>query len=212
VVLGLLALWAVAPGCKKKGDETVEGNGVAKTEQRQVPPGLSSLRVGGVLHATYTVGAPRVELRGDANLLPLIVMDTSAGRLSLAQEQTLKPTMTLGATIVGPELTEITADTASQVTVEGIRANRLRVRTAGAARLTVKGSVEELEVSAVLASQLDLTELSVRKAHVVSEKAARVNLGYVEELDVESKGASMVTFTGDPKITRTVGRRPVQRR
>lgn len=211
-MLGLVALSVLAPGCKKKPDEPVEGNGVAKSEQRQVPPGLTSLRVGGVLHATYAVGAPHVELRGDGNLLPLVLMDTSSGRLSLTQDQTLKPKMTLGATITGPQLTEILGDMAAQVAVDGIRVERLRVRTAGAAKLTLKGSVDELEVSAVLASRLDLTGLSVRKAHVVSEKAARIDFGYVEELDVESKGASMVTFTGEPKITRTVGRRPVQRR
>ena len=212
VVLGLFALWVLASGCKKRDDDAaVQGNGVAKTEERPVPAGLASLRVGGLLHATYTVGAPHLDLRGDANLLPLILMDTSAGRLTLTQNQTLKPKMTLSATIAGPQLTEIVADMASQLTVEGIRGDRLKVRTAGAANLTVKGSVEELEVEALLATKLDLTALSVRKARIVTDKAARVNLGYVEELDVESKGASIVSYTGDPKFTRTVGRRPVRR-
>jgi len=212
-VFGLFALALPASGCKKKSDPSaaVEGNGVAKTEERSVPPGISSLRVSGIVHATYTVGEPHLELRGDANLLPLILMDTSAGRLSLTQEQTLKPKMTLAATITGPQLTEIVAEAASRVTVEGIRGDRLKVRTAGAADLTVKGSVDELEVSAVLATRVDLTGLSVRKARVVADKAARVSLGYVEELDVESKGVSLVTFTGDPKITRSVGRHPVRR-
>jgi hypothetical protein len=100
---------------------------------------------------------------------------------------------------------------AAQLTVEGIRGERLNLRTAGAANLTVKGSVDELEVEALLATKLDLTALSVRKARIVTDKAARVNLGYAEELDVESKGASTVTYTGDPKFTRTVGRRPVRR-
>jgi putative autotransporter adhesin-like protein len=212
-LLALATLSFVAPACKKNGDDAVvEGSGVVKTEERPVPPGLSSLRVGGVVQATYTVGPPHLELRGDANLLPLIVMDTSAGRLSLDQERTLKAKMALSATIAGPQLVEIVAGAASRLTVEGIRGDRLKVRAGGAANLTIKGSVDELEVSAVLASQLDLTGLSVRKARVVSDKAARVNLGYVEELDVESKGVSTVTFTGDPKITRTVGRHPLQRR
>lgn len=209
---GLVALAVTAAsGCKKKESEVTEGSGVAKTAERQVPPGLSSLRVGGVLHATYAIGAPHLELRGDDNLLPLVVVDTSSGRLSLSQDRTLKPKMTLGAAIAGPQLTEIVADTASRLSVEGIRGERLRVRTAGAATLTVKGSVEELEVSAVLASQVDLTGLTVRKARIVTEKAARVNLGYVEELDVESKGGSFVTYTGDPKITLKGGRPPLRR-
>lgn len=212
-MLGLAALAVLAAGCKKKVEETpaVEGNGVAKTEERQVPPGLTSLKVGGVLHATYVVGAPHLELRGDANLLPLVVMDTSAGRLALTQDQTFKPKMNLTATIAGPQLAEITADMASQLTVEGVRSDRLKVRAAGAANVTVKGFVDELEVTAVLVSRLDLTGLSVRKARVVTDKAARVNLGYVEELDVESNGVSSVTYAGDAKITRTVGRAPRRR-
>jgi len=38
--------------------------------------------------------------------------------------------------------------------------------------------------------------------------AANVQLGYVEELDVETRGPARVSYMGDPKITRSVGRPP----
>ena len=38
-----------------------------------------------------------------------------------------------------------------------------------------------------------------------------VELGYVEELDVETRGAARVSYMGDPKITRSEGRPPAKR-
>jgi hypothetical protein len=214
----LLALLVVscllaAPACKKKKDgaPALEGNGVAKTEARSITS-FTSLQVGGIVQATYTVGSPRLELHGDANLLPEVQAEVAAGRLALTQKQTLKPSMTLSATIAGPELEEIIAAMASRVTVQGIHAKHLVIRGGGAAKLTVTGSAEDIDVSAEMASQLDLSGLSVGRARVSAATAARVYLGYVEELDVETRAAARVSYTGDPKIARNVGRGASKRR
>jgi hypothetical protein len=201
-------------GCKKKppaANPAVEGNGVATTLERPVAP-FTSLHVGGVIQATFAPGTPHLALHGDSNLLPLLEVDEASGDLWLKQPRTFNPKMTLRAEITGPTPTVIVADVASHLEVNGMSAERLQVRGAGAARLVITGSARELEVTAALASVIDLTHLSAAKARVVASTAARVDLGYVEELDVETRDRARVSYTGDPKLTRSVGRGAVKRR
>jgi len=201
-------------GCKKKppaASSAVEGNGVATTLERPLAP-FTSLHVGGVVQATFAPGTPHLAFHGDSNLVPLVVVDESGGGVWLKQLQPFNPKMALRAEITGPPPTLIVADVASRLNASGLHAERLEVRGAGAARLAIKGSAQELEVTAALASVIDLTELSVAKARVVASTAARVDLGYVEELDVETRDLARVSYNGDPKLTRSVGRGAVKRR
>ena len=209
----LLALSLALPGCKKKksaedGDAVV-GNGVAKTEERTLAP-FNSLHFGTILEGKYTVGPPRVSLRGDANLLPLIRIESTPDHVWFKQEKTLKPAMRLSAEISGPPLNEILVDIASRLNVEGLHAAHLHVRGAGAAQLEAAGSTDELVAEASMVAKLDLRHLAVRKAKVTASGAAQVQLGYVEELDVETRGPARVSYMGDPKITRSEGRPPAK--
>jgi len=214
--LAALALCVVvaATGCKKKkkaeDDEApVVGSGVLKTLEKPVPP-FTSLHLSTVSEGTYTVGEPKVTLRGDDNLLPLVLVESTPDHLVLRQDQALKPAIKLTTEISGPVPTELIVDVTAKLTLEGLKAGHLNVRTAGVAQLTAAGSADELVVTAELASRIDFTHLAVRKAKVTAVKAAVVRLGYVEELDVETRDAARVSYMGDPKITRSVGRAPLK--
>jgi hypothetical protein len=213
--LAALALCVVvgATGCKKKkshGDEdTVAGSGVLKTVEKAVPP-FTSLHLSTVSEGTYTVGEPKVTLRGDDNLLPLIRVESTPDHLVLRQEATIKPGIKLTTDISGPVPTELIVDITARLTVEGLKAGKLTIRTSGTAKLTASGTADEIVVIAAMASQVDFTHLAVRKAKVTAIKAAQVRLGYVEELDVETRAAARVSYMGDPKITRSEGRPPIK--
>jgi len=214
--LAALALCVVvgATGCKKKkphGDEdNVTGSGVLKTVEKPVPP-FASLHLSTVSEGKYTIGEPKVTLRGDDNLLPLIRVDSTPGQLVVSQEKTFKPAINLTTDIAGPpDLTELIVDITARLTVEGLKAGKLTVKTSGVGKLTASGSADEIVIEAAMASQIDLTHLAVRKAKVTAIKAAQVRLGYVEELDVETRAAARVSYMGDPKITRSVGRPPIK--
>jgi hypothetical protein len=162
----LVVVLSATPGCKKKKKpeddaKAVKGDGVAQTLERDLKP-FSSLHLGTILEATYKIGPPHVALRGDANLLPHIQLETTPDHLSISQDATLKPAMKLTADISGPQLNEIIVDIASQLTVEGLHAEHLHVRGAGAGRLVATGSADELVLEAALAARLDLTHFPVR--------------------------------------------------
>lgn len=210
VALALLVVLG-ATGCKKKkphGDEdAVAGSGVLKTLEKPVPP-FTSLHLSTVSEGKYTIGEPKVTLRGDDNLLPLIQVTSTPDHLVVKQDKTLEPNIKLTTDISGPVPTELIVDVTAKLTVEGLKADHLVVRTAGVGQLAASGSADEIVVVAELASRIDFTHLAVRKAKVTASKAAVVRLGYVEELDVETRAAARVSYMGDPKITRSVGRPP----
>ncbi|HEV8547493.1 MAG TPA: DUF2807 domain-containing protein [Polyangiaceae bacterium] len=209
----LLVAAVVAAGCAKKppkAEEVLEGSGVPKTLERDLAP-FTALHVGGVVEAKVTLGKPHLLLRGDENLVSALEVTAAGERLALVQPTAFKPKMTLSAEISGPELAEIIVDVASRTTVEGLHAQKLSVRGGGAARLSLAGTVDELTLASRGVVAFDLTNLAVRRARVKVLDAVSVTFGSVEELDVETHGAALVSYQGETKVTRSVGRAPSRR-
>jgi len=210
----LLAAAVAAAGCAKKPKEEpetrLEGSGVTKTLERELAP-FPFLHVGGLVEAKVTIGKPHLTLRGDDNLVDALEVTAMDGHLSLVQPSVFKPKMTLSAELSTPELAEIIVDVASRTAVEGVRAQKLSLRGGGGARLSLTGTVDELELSARGVAAFDLKELAVHRARVNVVDAASVTFGSVEELDVETHGAARVSYQGETNITRSVGRPPSRR-
>lgn len=211
---GWLVVAAVAAaGCAKKpkAEPALDGSGVPKALERDVAP-FTALHVGGVVEAKVTVGKPHLLLRGDDNLVSALEVTSTEGRLALVQPAAFKPKMTLSAELSTPELGEIIVDVASRTVVEGLHAQKLTVRGGGAARLSLSGTVDELDLASRGVTAFDLTRLAVHRARVKVLDATKVTFGSVEELDVETHGAAFVSYQGETKITRSVGRAPSRQR
>jgi len=196
--------FSVAFGCAKK-DEFLHGSGVQSTTSRPVPA-FSRLWVGSLLDVRVVVapGAPTLEVKGDDNLLDHVTARLEGGVLKLDTDAKVKTTMPLELGLRTEGLESVVAAAASNVSVQGLKAQAFKGGAAGAGRLTVAGSARDLDLTGAFAGQLDFTKVAAASAKVRTDKAANVRLGYLEALDVSATGASRVFYQGDPRITKNV--------
>jgi hypothetical protein len=202
----LCAVFAVGTvGCEKnKPSDTVEGNGVAASAERDVAP-FSRVAVGSRIELDVTVGnASKLELRGDRNLLPLVTSRSENGLLTLDVGKKIKPSMRLHARISVPRLDSASATKVARIDIQGLAADTFEANATDVAKLSAAGTAKALVLKGAVGASLDFSKVSAASATVRLEKAATARLGYLEELDVATKGATRVFYVGDPKIKKDV--------
>jgi hypothetical protein len=70
------------------------------------------------------------------------------------------------------------------------------IRVAGATRVELKGSAQDLNIEATGASHIDLKDLALRNARVRMSGASRSTVNLNGKLDVDLSGASNLEYTG----------------
>ncbi|HEX6275037.1 MAG TPA: DUF2807 domain-containing protein [Polyangiaceae bacterium] len=214
--LFLLALFALAfSGCddEKKADSGLQGDGVAHTETRDVPA-FTRLSVGSRIDVSVVIGEPsKLELRGDKNLLPHVTGKVENGTLKLDTDVKVKPNIPLTLKLRVPRLDGVSVSKGGSIAVEKLSAQKFEVQAGGGGKIRASGSAQELLVDGGDAGQVNLAKLPVQSATVRLERAARVELGYVEKLDVKLDGAARVVYEGTPEIKQDIkGRARLVRR
>ena len=192
-------------GCeKKKPSDTVEGNGVSASAERDVAP-FSRVAVSSRIELEVAVGkASRLELRGDGNLLPLVTSRSENGLLTLDVGKKIKPSMRLHARISVPRLDSASATKIARIDIQGLAADTFEASVTDVAKLSAAGTAKALVLKGAQVGSLDFSKVSAASATVRLERAATARLGYLEELDVVTKGATRVSYVGDPKIKKDI--------
>jgi hypothetical protein len=173
---------------------TIQGSGQPATVERDVED-FTEVEVAGALRATIEVGdGPKVVIRGDDNIVPLVRVAVEDGRLSVGPEPntSFRETTPLEVAITATSLSAAEASGASAITVGKIEARRLRVEANGASTVTLDDvQADELEVEANGASTI--TAAGTAKAARLGASGASkiVSSGLsVETASVDLSGAS----------------------
>lgn len=180
----------VAPGADGDGDVhfrtafssdagTVEGNGVAARDVRQVAS-LAGLDVGGAMVVDVKVGpAPSLVVQADANLLPLIRTEADGGTLKVYAERPIHSHTPVHITYTVPHLTDLRAGGSGRVAVAGLDGAPLTVRRSGSGAIQVAGRVASLDAKSSGSGMLDASALHSASATVSMSGSGQVTLGQV---------------------------------
>ncbi len=125
-------------------------------------------------------------------------------------------------TVKIPELSTLRSSGATRVEIEGFEGAQTQVDVSGASRINISGTFSSLELQLSGASRATFSgnitaldgklsgasRLEIPKGRVQSAKldlsgASRASLDVVETLSVKASGASRVTYSNDPRITRS---------
>lgn len=200
------------------GPEVV-GNGVLKEEGRNVAEFIE-LEVAGVFQCKVTQGdVTYVMVKGDENLLPLVVTEVTGSRLSVRMRDntSVRTTLPLELVVVVPDLKVVSAQAASQVEVgalvglrelgfEGasqvravdVAGGELKLRGAGAARATVGGEVNLLDLELSGASRVEAGGLIAEGVKVRIDGASNGVVRATGSIGGSLSGASSLTVEGSP--------------
>lgn len=212
----LLAL-AGASGCSLV--PVVSGSGTIVESTPEVTP-FDSVEVTAAFEVTLRVSdRHEVVLRTDDNLLELVEITVTDGRLSLGAERGVRhATLEAEMTVPADGLRDITLDAAASMTsIEPLTPDQLSLRASGASRaflvvdvpsldieaesasvVNVRGTTETVAVEADGASTARLDQLEAENAEVDAEGASRVGLRVTGGLTARAEGASTIRYAGNP--------------
>jgi hypothetical protein len=189
----ILALVMIA-GCW----EGEKGSGKAKSEVRTVGA-FSAIELTGTVEAEIEIAAePRVEVRGDDNLVAMVETKVTGDVLAIMTRQKVRPDLPLVIHIAVPSLTAIKARGATMVTAHGLRDDALSLTADGASVINADGKVHELVVEATGSGTLDLHKLTTERVRVTASGAGTVALDVTQALDARISDAGVVSYNGNP--------------
>ncbi len=200
--------------------EIVQGNGEVITDVRSME-GFDHISVREDVEVWVAPGAFKVEVHGDANLVPLIEISRDANTLHIRKKKGIRfeKGSPLRVLVQAPALTGITSLGASRIVsqdtlkgtslnVEMTGAGNVRLLTAyqkyrlvltGAATANLAGSGEQLDLALTGACQFKGADLACRTIRIEGTGAVSAWVHATDSLYAELTGASSIHYRGNPQ-------------
>ncbi len=138
---------------------------------------------------------------GDDNLVRLVDTGVTGGALTLRLQGDYQAVDgdPLRVEVVAPAaLATLSVDAASQLTADGLAADRLSVNASGSAAVTLAGTSGSLDVTATGASTINARGLAAGNVELHAEGASRVEVCGAGALDMHLSGASRAYWACNP--------------
>jgi hypothetical protein len=201
LLLGVVASCSVACNSASGG---VKGSGTARTETRAVS-GFTAIEAGGALDLKLSIGpAPRLEITGDDNIVPLIETKVVGDKLVIRSTRSYSINRALRVTVVAPRLTALDLSGSGDAELRGLKEDALALTVSGAATVRAYGAVQQLTLDVHGSGDVALDQMPVERASIRVTGAAEATLTVHQSLDVHITGSGTVKYHGDPTVTKEV--------
>jgi hypothetical protein len=193
-----------APACQRA---SIQGNGVAKTELRDVAAlgAIEAIELSGSIELEFTAGAPgKLSLTGDENLLPLISTTVSQGKLVVSQTKKMEAKTPLLVTLSAPGLRRVDVTGAANVHATGIQGPTFAVGVTGAANAELSGQVDVLELTIDGAGSVRANDLHAKEARVDLSGVGSADVNATDKLKANVSGVGTVRYRGTPTVEKDV--------
>lgn len=178
--------------------EGVKGSGNIVSEKRDLS-GFNGVDVGGVFKVDITAQKDfSVSIEADDNLLPFIKTEVRDGILKISTDGRIKTSNSLRVHISAPDISDLNASGASNVTLTGVKNSSLSVDSSGASKIEVGGETSNLTVDVSGASKIQADDLKTVDANIDASGASSVYVNVSGVLKSDASGASRVTYGGSP--------------
>lgn len=190
----VISLVLTLAGCDVGG---LRGNGHLKTESLEVAP-FVNVEASGAFAIEWQSGPPSASVTTDENLLPFIEAKVSDGTFRVRTTRSINPTDKVKLALTSPSREGASLSGASRFTAPQLTGATFALKTAGASKVTLDGSVGELVASMTGASDLraELLQTKTTELDIAGAGDARVNVS--ETLKASITGAGKVEYSGNP--------------
>lgn len=200
----LIAALAVTTACSYKinfSASGLPGDGNLKAETRP-PEAFTAVEAAGSIELALSAGEgpPKLELRGDANLLPHVRTRFEGGVLKVDSDQELSPNHPLVVTAHTSKLERVALSGAGKVQVLGLQGPKFALNLSGAAHARLAGDVSSTTLDISGAGKIDASELVATDVEVEVSGAGKASVHATGKLKVDISGAGKVSYSGKPKI------------
>lgn len=153
------------------------------------------------------VGAeqPEVEIEIDDNLQDVIDLDASDGKLTIKSTTKCKSKEGLIINIKTKSLEGIAQEGSAIMNVQNFDNDKFIARMAGAARLTVDGKVSSVKIAASgSVENIDLSNLLAKEMDLIISGMGNARVNVSEKLRVVISGTGNVLYKGDPIVDKRI--------
>lgn len=161
-------------------DSTVEGDGIAARDQRQVAA-HGELEVSGSMQVEVQVrpGPASLLVEADGNLLPYVRTEAHGNTLKIFNERNLRSKTPVRIVYTTSRLTEVRASGSGQVAVRDLDGAPLAVRKSGSGQVRLAGKVDSLQARVSGSGVLDAADLRSASADLSLAGSGRMHIGEI---------------------------------
>jgi Putative auto-transporter adhesin, head GIN domain len=187
-------------GCHITG---IRGNGYVTTETRTVPD-FTSVEADGALTITWSNAPVALKITTDQNLLSHIETSVSGSKLRIHSRGQLRPTKGIKVALSSSAMSGARLTGAVRFTAMKLSGKGFYLEGAGATRVVVDGTVNELMATMSGASRLEAESLQAETVELSISGAGRAEVAASKILKVAISGAGKVTYTGNPVVEKHI--------
>ncbi len=184
----------------------VQGSGNVQSQTRPVPA-FDSIEFSGA--GTVTVeqsGSDSVQVRADANIVPLLTttVDGTTLRLGVQPNAAIGRATTIEYHVTARQLRGLVLDGAGNVNATQIDAPQVALANGGAGRLTATGRTGAENVELVGLGEIDASGLAAQDANVSVGGAGTAAVNAARTLTATVTGIGSIKYVGNPAVTQHV--------
>jgi hypothetical protein len=181
-----------------------QGNGVAKTDTRDVTD-FDEIQVDGTVKLELETGPlDRLTVTGDENLLPLIGTEVVGGRLVIHETKPVHSKTPLVVSVHAPAVARIDTSGVANVIASGLQGPSFTFTSTGVTDSQLSGQVTSLEIQSGGAGTVHAAGLAAKQVHVTLSGAGTVEVDATEKLKADVSGVGTVKYRGTPAIEKNV--------
>lgn len=209
-VIALLLVVLLIAACDANGIDVssvvVQGSGTVVTESREVS-GFTGVKLETGAAITIDVsGSESLTLTSDDNIVELLTTEVQGSMLVIRTRdgEGILPTNGLSISITAAALDRLEVTGGGSFNISGVSGENFRVNVTGAADITVSGEVTRQNLTFSGGGAYNGFELATEETTINLTGGATLNVDASRRLDVTISGAGVITYEGEPEITRNI--------
>lgn len=177
----------------------VEGNGIDKTEKRNVSK-FTSVEVDGAFNVYIECQKKQsIEVKGDSNILPQIITRVKGNTLQITTSRSICPKRSLEVKIFADNVEKVSVSGAVDLSISGVNNNNLDLGIDGSGDIKASGKTKNLKVDVSGSGDLKAKELKSENANISVNGAGNAIVNASKKIKAEINGAGDITYYGNPK-------------
>lgn len=184
---------------------SVEGNGVVRQERRKVSS-FSAIDISGLYDVEIVSQQPsNLEIRGDENILPLIITEVKNNTLFVYHRKNISPKHRLKIKISSLAVEEISTKGTNNLNIHNINNRTLSLTQNGVGTTAILGQAKEVYLNISGTIKVKAQKMYSQKAHVKLSGASTIDIYVSEQLTANILGLGKINYYGNPqKIIRNI--------
>ncbi|MCC7429294.1 DUF2807 domain-containing protein [bacterium] len=196
-----LALPLLVFGCACSGNgKNIRGNGVSKTETREVG-NFTSIELDGSFDVHVTCQEKQnLEISGDENILPLVKTEVRNNtlRVYLDHEGSLSTTKKLELTISVENIEKINLSGSGDIFVDNLANEKFSVQIDGSGDVQLSGETDFFATEINGSGNVQAEKLASKNAEVEINGSGDVVVNVSEKIEAEINGSGDISYYGNP--------------